>query len=79
METKRLKKRFKTDQMKKTFKIDDIDVNKILASKEEPYGINKPIKYFIGYRPLCMILPQMIGYAKNFKSNKAMSFKVSDN
>ena len=30
-------------------------------------------------RPLCIILPQMIGYVKHFDSNKTMSFKVSDN
>ena len=30
-------------------------------------------------RPLCITLPQMIGYVKFFESNKAMSFKVSDN
>ena len=44
METKRLKKGFFT----KTFKIDDTDDNKLLVSKEEPYGINGSIKYFIG-------------------------------
>ena len=27
---------------------------------------------------LCIILPQIIGYVKHFDSNKAMSFKVSD-
>ena len=42
-------------------------------------------KYFIGYnnddviRPLCMKLPQMIGYVKCFDSNKTISFQVSDN
>ena len=30
-------------------------------------------------RPLCILLPQMIGYIKHFDSNKTMSFKVSDN
>ena len=46
------------------FKIDDIDVNQMLVSTE------KPIKYFIGYddndviRPLCIKLPQMIGYGQ---------------
>ena len=41
-------------------------------------------KYFIGYddndeiRPLCTKLPQMIGYAKCFVSNKTMSFNVID-
>ena len=53
---------------KKVFKLDDIDFNKILISKKEPYGANKSIKYFIGYsdddviRPLCIKLLQMIGY-----------------
>ena len=47
----------------KVFKVDDIDVNKMLVSKKEPYGANKSIKYFIGYndddiiiRPLCIKL-----------------------
>ena len=31
---------------KKVTKIDDIDVNKILVSKEEPYGTKNSIKYF---------------------------------
>ena len=30
-------------------------------------------------RPLCIKLPQIIGYVKHFDSNKTMSFKVSDN
>ena len=33
---------------KKVTKTDDIDVNKILVSKEEPYGIKTSFKYFIG-------------------------------
>ena len=42
------------------------------------------LKYFIGsnddiIRPLCIKLPQIIGYVKHFDSNKIMSFKVSDN
>ena len=43
------------------------------------------LKYFLGYndddviRPLCIKLPQMIGYVKHFDSNKTMSFKVNDN
>ena len=42
-------------------------------------------KYFTGYndddviRPLCIKLPQMIGYVKCFDNNKTMSFKVTDN
>ena len=72
---------------KKLFKIDDIDVNKILVSTK---GNKKMVKktssnYFIGYndddtiRPLCIKLPQMIGYIKCFDNNKTMSFKVIDN
>ena len=69
---------------KKVIKIDDIDVNKILVSKEEPYGTKNSFKYFIGYndndviRPLCMKLPQMIGYVGKFEGNKALSFKIND-
>ena len=33
---------------KKINNIEDIDVNNILASKKEPYGIKNPHKYFIG-------------------------------
>ena len=69
---------------KKVTKIDDIDVNKILVSKEEPYGSKNSFKYFIGYNDddaiklLCIKLPQMIGYVKKFEGNTTMSFKISD-
>ena len=49
-------------------KIDKIDVNEILVSKEEPYGTKYSFKCFIGYnhndviRPLCIKLPQIIDY-----------------
>ena len=65
--------------------MNDIDVNKILVSKKESYGTKNSLKYFIGYndgdviRPLCILLPQMVGYVKHFDSNKTMSFKISDN
>ena len=70
---------------KKLFEIEDIDINNILVSKKESYGPKTSLKYFIRYndddiiRPLCIKLPQMIGYAKCFDSNETMSFKVSDN
>ena len=50
---------------KKVAKIDDVDVNKILVSKEEPYGTKNSFKYFIRnndndfIRPLCIKLSQM--------------------
>ena len=65
--------------------MNDIDVNKILVSKKESYGAKNSLKYFIGYndgdaiRPLCILLPQVIGYVKHLDSNKTTSFKVSDN
>ena len=70
---------------KKLFKIDDIDTNKILVSKEKPYGTKNSLKYIIGckdddvIRPLCINLLQMTGYVKHGDSNKTMSFKVIDN
>ena len=70
---------------KKLFNIHDIDINKILVSKEESCGTKNSFIYFIGYndddviRPLCIKLPQMIGYVKSFDSNKTVSFKVDDN
>ena len=53
--------------------------------KKSHYSSNKSTKYFIGYndnddiRPLCIMLPQMIGYVKCFKSNKTMSYRINDN
>ena len=70
---------------KKLFNIHVLDVNKKLVSKKVSYGTKNSLKYFIGYnddhviRPLCIKLPQMIGYVKNFDSNETMSFKVGDN
>ena len=64
---------------------DNVDVNKILVYRKESYGEKGSLRYFIGYnenddiRPLCIKLPQMIGYAKCFESNnKIMSFKIID-
>ena len=42
---------------KKLFKIDDIDVNKILVSKKEPYGTKQSIKNFIEYDDNDVIRP----------------------
>ena len=76
-------------EKKNIFNIDDIDVNKILISKKEPYGRNNALKYFIGYndndviRPLCLKLSKMTGYIK-FKKNKkfkediTMSLRVNN-
>ena len=69
---------------KKVDSIGDIDVNKILVSKKEPYGTKNSFKYFIGYndndvtRPLCVRLPQMTGYVRKFDENATMSFRVNN-
>ena len=71
------------------FNIDDIDVNKILVSKNEQYGKYNSFKYFIGYndndviRPLCLKLSQMTGYINEFEEDRnknkiTMSLKVKD-
>ena len=83
-EDKKINKKF-FKKSKKLLNIHDLDANEILVSKKESYGTKNSLKYFIGYngddviRPLCIKLPQMIGYVKNFDSNKTMSFKVGDN
>ena len=68
-----------TCKNKKVFNIYDIDVDKILISKKEPYGEKSSFKYFLGYnddndydaiRPLCIKVPQMNGCVKYFDSNK---------
>ena len=69
---------------KKAFQVDNIDVNKILVSKKEPYDTKNALKYFIEYndndviRPLFLRLPQMTGYAKKFNENTKMSFRVNN-
>ena len=69
---------------KKVNRIDDIDVNKILFSKKEPYGTKNSFKYFIGcndngvIRQLCVRLPQMTGYSRKFDENITMSFRVNN-
>ena len=68
---------------KKKFKITDIDINKMLISEPKSYGQKNAKKYIIGYsddviRPLCIFLPQMIGYVKCFDDNETMSLVAED-
>ena len=46
---KKIKKSDFYKKNKNIFNIDDVDVNKILVSKKEPYGKNNSLIYFIGY------------------------------
>ena len=59
-------------------------VDQILVSDKFNHN-NEGFKYFIGYqegkivKPLCIILPQMSGYLKNFESGvKNMSFLIKN-
>ena len=69
---------------KKIYRIEDIDINNILVSKKELYTTKNSFKYFIGYndndiiRPLCIRLPQMVGYARKFDENSTMSYRVNN-
>ena len=70
---------------KKIFKIDNINVDKILVSKKETYGTYNSFKYFIGYndsdviRPLYLFLSQTTGYINKFDKNKiTMSLMIKD-
>ena len=71
---------------KKPFKINKIDIERIVLSDKKSCGKNSS-KYFIGYRhegnafpsPLWIKLPQMNVYAKYFdKNNKFMNILVHD-
>ena len=71
----------------KIFDIDDVDVDKMLVSKKQPYGKNNSLKHFIGYndndviRPLCLKLLKMTGYINEFNENKntiTISLRVND-
>ena len=69
-------KKWLLQKNKKIFNIDDIDVNKILLSKKEPYGKNNSLIYFIGcidndgIRTLCIKLSKMTCYINEFNENK---------
>ena len=70
---------------RKPFNLNDIDVNRIVISKEVVYGTKNSLKYFIGYfdeddaiRPLLLKLPQMIGYLKENNDSMTMSFRIDD-
>ena len=50
-------KKSKLYRNKKVSSINDIDINKILVSKKEPYGTKNSFKYFIGYNNNDVIRP----------------------
>ena len=76
--------KYKFHQYKSPISIDNIIVsNKIVVSKKISFGKNDFI-YFIGYkdakkiRPLCIFLPKMIAYRRDFGNTKCISFLIKD-
>ena len=74
---------YKFHQYKSPILIDYIDINKIVVSNKISYGKND-FKYFIGYkdakriRPLCILLPKISAYRRNFDKTKCVSFLKKD-
>ena len=61
----------------------NIDINKIVVSNKIFFG-KKGLRYFVGYKdskkiiPLCIFLPKMTAYRKDFDPAKFMSFLIKD-
>ena len=66
-------------KIEEVISIKNIGINKLVVSNKVPFG-KKGFKYFIGYkdakkiRPLCIFLPKMSSYRKDFDETKYMSF-----
>ena len=67
--------------IKYLFQKQNIDIDKVIVSNKVSFGENG-FKYFVGYkddnkiRPLCIYLPKMSAYRKNFDETKYMSFLI---
>ena len=64
---------------KNPFLIDEIDINKLIVSNKVSFG-KKGFKIFIPYKDnekvnqLCIMLPKVSRYRKNFNETEYMSF-----
>ena len=73
----------KFHQYKKPISTKNIDINKIVSSNKVSFG-KKGFTYFIGYkddiniRPLCIFLPKMSTYRKDFDETKYITFFKKD-
>ena len=71
----------KFHQRKGPISIENIDINKIVVSTKVSFG-EKRFKYFIGYndakkiKPLCIFLPKMSAYGKDFDETKYISVLI---
>ena len=52
---------------KQAIDLDSVTTDKIVVSDKFKHS-EEGYKYFIGYKPLCIILPQMNGYIKYFEN-----------
>ena len=74
-------KKQKFRQHKRRSSIKNIDLNKIVVSNKVSFD-KKRFEYCIGYkdnkkiRPLCIFLPKMSAYRKDFDETKYMSFLI---
>ena len=73
----------KFHQHKRAISIKNIDINKIVLSNKVSFG-KKGFEYFIGYkdvkksRPLCIFLPKMGAYKRDFHETKSMYFLIKE-
>ena len=74
-------KKQKFHQYKRPISIKNIDINKIVVSNKVSFG-KKGYKCYIGYknakkiRPLCIFLPKMSAYRRDFYENNYMYFLI---
>ena len=74
-------KKQKFRQHKRRSSIKNIDIDKIVVSNKVSFD-KKGFEYCIGYkdnkkiRPLCIFLPKMSAYRKDFDETKYMSFLI---
>ena len=70
-------------QYKNPILINNIDSNKIVVSNKVSFG-KKDFKYFTGYkdakkvRSLCIFLPKMSAYRRDFDKTKCMTFLIKN-
>ena len=87
MEIKKIKfhdteiEKYKLHQHKSPLFIDNIDISKTVVSNKVSFG-KKDFKYFTGYKDakiiksLCIFLPKMNAYSRDFEKTKYMLFLI---
>ena len=71
-------------QHKGPISIKNIDINKVVITNMVSFGRKKEFAYFLvnkdakKSRPLCIFLPKMTAYRKDFDETKYLSFLIKD-